>query len=405
VISTRSQLFQHKQPPQPTHPTHPTHLIDALQQKQTMKKINLIILLPIFVAISGCQTAPPLAPLPAAAMITAQPLASGLLNCSPPPTNANDTKNISCEASAVGVHGSEIIVANDKPFQATSFMRFALPGQSDWGELSSQLPSYLNYETFSNVIKAESMSRTPDDKWILVSTAYDRYDPASPRFDPYSVLLAWPVGQPEAARVVQPSTRNGVTSSVEIRHRIERQLGVPYFKIEGLAILPGNRLVFGVRESGESYKKFNYRIALLGTHYSIDNQGAWTLGETFETLLDFVPEDTNLPQGIGLSSIEYNPTLRRLFMLTSTEVNGSLGAYLWSISLDELDKQPLEARRPSMVRSPDGRPFQLNNKSEGMDFIDPHTLLIVSDNDRVTGGARNRQIHQSPYDVLRIEVK
>lgn len=333
--------------------------------------------------------------------LRAEVLKQGLLECYPAGAQNGNGNRVYCEASAVNVQGSEMIVANDKPQQKASFIRYSLQGPQP--AVSDEPPQYLSGGALSLVSKIEGMTATPDGKWVLATTAFDRIEAGSAQLDPYNVLLAWPAGKPAQAGVVEPSSRGGVTSSLQLRQRLERYLGKPYFKVEGLAALPGNRLLFGVRELGEDHADFEYRVLIVEIGYAVDGEGNIRLGDGFSTLLDFSPAaEYGLPEGLGLSSIEFNPQTRRLFLLTSTENEGRLGAYLWHIALDDLDAAEKPLAKPRPVVGSDDRPVHFDNKAEGMSFIDRDTLIVIHDNDRIVGGPSGRQPHQAPYDILRI---
>ena len=331
----------------------------------------------------------------------AEVVRQGLLECYPSATKDSNGNLVYCEASAVNVRGNEIVVANDKPYQGTSFIRLLLDRQLL--AVSDEPPSYLTGGAHSLLSKVEGMTATPDGKWVLATAAFDRVDVDSALLDAYNVLLAWPADKPHQAKVIEPSSHDGITSSMDLRKRLERHLGMPYFKIEGLAMLPGNRLLFGIRELGNNYKDFRYRVLILEVAYAIDGNGEFTLGHAFSTLLDFVPPaELNLPAGLGLTSLEFNPLTKQLFLLTSTEIDGHLGAYLWYMPWDETISDRKTDVGPRPVLGADGRMFHLDNKAEGMAFIDRDTLLVVSDNDRILGGVSGRRPHQAPYDIIKI---
>jgi hypothetical protein len=117
------------------------------------------------------------------------------------------------------------------------------------------------------------------------------------------------------------------------------------------------------------------------------------------TLLDFKPDGQDkLATGIGLSSVEFEPSRSRIYFTTSHETGNALGAYLWQISLADLDSGGL----PKIVRDGKGNPLHFDNKAEGIAVIDARHLLIIHDDDRVTGGKHQRQPHQAVYSVVEI---
>jgi hypothetical protein len=340
--------------------------------------------------LAGCASTAPTSGTHASA------IAESLVDCFPAGALEADGTPYFCEASATVIAEDRLLVASDKMLpQGTPLISIRRDGyrlvSSDVKPIMAQLPRSAR--------KVEGLTRSADGQHIFASTAFDRYDPKSPRFDTYNVLLAWPAGQPEQAQMLSAQTRDGTTSSLPLRRALEDHLGVPYFKIEGLMALPGNRLVFGVREAGRSFSDFAYRIQFVEAGYAVDGQGLVSLRPGLRTLLDFkLGELHKLPAGLGLSSIEYEPERNRVYFTTSHETGNKLGAYLWQISLADLDK----GGQPTIVLDDKGNPLHFDNKAEGIAIIDARHVLIIHDDDRVTGGKHNRQPHQAVYTVVEI---
>ena len=96
-------------------------------------------------------------------------------------------------------------------------------------------------------------------------------------------------------------------------------LPLPYFKVEGLAVLPGNRLVFGIRERGTSFKDFQYTMTLIEATYHVDN-GRVVVDTPMRQIYRFDPSSVaGIPEGTGLSSLYFDRKHHRLFVLTSFE--------------------------------------------------------------------------------------
>jgi hypothetical protein len=318
------------------------------------------------------------------------------LDCFPPGLREPDGELVYCEASAVTAFRNSVLIASDKTIPGRSpFFSIQLQGQRIDGQQSKPIMA----AHFNAVRKIEGMTTTPDGAHVLVTTAFDRYDTKSAKFDGYNTMLAWPVGEPEQASIIAAVSRDGVTSSSGLRERFVRHLGQPYFKIEGLMALPNQRLVFGIRETGASHKKFQYRILLVEVHYFIAATGEFILKDDLHTVLDFVPSaKLGLPNGIGLSSAEYDPTTGRMYLATSHEEDGHLGAYLWYTTLAAFDA----GQMPMLMSGADGSPLNFENKAEGIAILDANHLFIVHDDDRVLGGRYKRQPHQSVYSVVRL---
>jgi hypothetical protein len=328
--------------------------------------------------------------------ITASIQAEGLINCIPRNSRDQNGQISFCEASAVALLGKHLLIGSDKPLVDRQSLVSVQLQELQPTPGSEKLFTAPYADTAS---KIEGMTLTPDGQYLIITTAFDRIDHRSAALDPYNILLAAPVSAPNTLQIVASSTRQGITSSLEIRRQIEAHLGLPYFKVEGLVALPGQRLIFGLRETGSSHSHFNYRFLLLQCHYSIDAQKQLVLELGFETLLDFNTAQV-LPdaEGLGLSSIEYDPARQRLFFATSHENEGVMGAYFWQMSLNDLDSGKL----PQLLRQADGSPLHLNHKSEGITRIDSNHLFIINDDDRDTGGNFNRLPHQAVYQVIQI---
>ena len=70
---------------------------------------------------------------------------------------------------------------------------------------------------------------------------FDRLDADSNELNDYNHLLIWPLGKPDDVQVVDPDPRDGVEGSLELRGKLNGAIGFPYYKIEGLAAIPGER--------------------------------------------------------------------------------------------------------------------------------------------------------------------
>lgn len=328
--------------------------------------------------------------------IRASVIAESVFDCFPPGAREADGSPSYCEASAAVIVGDRVLVASDKSLpQGTPFIAVRREGfrllSSNIEPVMAPLPRAAR--------KIEGLTRSPDGRLIFATTAFDRHDPKGPRFDTFNVLLAWPANDPGQAQMISSDTREGAMSSLPLRRALENHLGVPYFKIEGLMALPGNRLIFGVREAGRNYSDFAYRVQLVEAIYAIDEQGRIRLNPGMRTVLDFKPDPSlRLPDGVGLSSVEYEPTKNRVYFTTSHETNEKLGAYLWQIDLADLDS----GRAPTIMRDAQCELIHFDNKAEGIAIIDARHLLIIHDDDRVTGGKHNRQPHQAVYSVVEI---
>ncbi|HEX3037351.1 MAG TPA: hypothetical protein VHT73_19880 [Thermodesulfobacteriota bacterium] len=345
----------------------------------------------------------------------AQIVEKGLIDCFEDGLCTPDGKPVHAEISAVVYDGVKLIFGSDKP----------VPGnwRSDvfsiiYNENGIQ-PGTIKYYTASPIkiaAKFEDFALTPDRKYVIATTGFDRIKSDSAEFDTYNTLLVWPLDKPNAAKIVSPSTRGGVTSSTTLRKNISEALnGAPYFKIEGLTAIEGNekgkdgRLLIGVREVGTSHEDFEYVVQVISVPYKIENDEL-VFTEDFELIYNYDPgEQDEITRAIGLSSIEYDLYANRMFLLTSFEEKDAsrkkiLGGYLLVLSMEDFNA----GNPPTLVANQDGMPLEFADKSEGIAVLSEKRAFIVFDNDRILDidGGKNgdsRKPNQAPYAILEFE--
>ncbi|MBM3271315.1 MAG: hypothetical protein FJZ01_27080 [Candidatus Sericytochromatia bacterium] len=326
-------------------------------------------------------------------------VASGHVDCFPAGTLDAQGRIATCETSAVLFDGRDVYIANDKPTGRRELSAvFSLP----YGPAFSAAPVRYSLEaTIQAANKFEDFALSPDRKTVFLGTGFDRYDASRPDLDTYSTLLAWPVGAPEKVGVVERSERGGYASSVAIRERLVAALGgAAYFKIEGLAAIPGDRLLFGVREQGRRHDDFGYQFRLVEFPYAQDG-GKIKVGAAGRVVYD-QPEvgAGQVPQTLGLSSVEYDSYNDRLIALTSYELGGDrIGAYLWTLPMADF----AAGKPPRLVRDRAGAPLHFAHKAEDVTVIDADTLLVIHDDDRVYTGPFERKPHEGYWDIVDLE--
>ena len=379
-----------------------------------MKKISNWLLVPLTgLVFYQCRTAQPLSTL------SARVTTDGFITCFEP--NLAEGKTW-CEASAVLAQGDRLYLANDKdmpPPRSSVFYLSGLPNyiaqpgaaQPNAGQPGAVQPNavqtepvYLEQRALLRAHKFEEFAQSPDQRWTFLTTAFDRIKPGSTDFDGYNMLLAWHPGQEGDVQVI--GGRPGDSTSLGLRQQLQQVLGgSPYFKIEGLAAT-NTDLWFGVREQGERFDKFEYRITILKVPYSTqkgpDGADRVVLG-TLELVrnFDISGVDASLPKPLAISSIEYDPARRCFWILTSLEQAEKIGAYLWVIS----EKDMQTTANLQLIRTPDGKPLIFTHKAEDMTFTDRNTLFIIHDDDRLrtTIGSQERQPNQAAYSVVKID--
>lgn len=364
-----------------------------------MRKISTCFILPLATLIfCQCRTARPLS-APVGHITT-----EGFITCFEPGLADGKTW---CETSAVLAQGERLYLANDKDMPAPRSSVFYINWQKDSSTrtgLDPDSPVYLDQPVLRLAHKFEEFAQSPNHKWTFLTTAFDRIKPGTADFDGYNMLVAWHPGQEGNVQLV--GAGNDENASLDLRKQLQQALGgSAYFKVEGLAAT-NTHLWFGVREQGEQFDKFNYRITLLKAKYRTQDganirKSVLLDKPVFVRNFDVSDVDAALPKPLAISSIEYDPNRRCFWLLTSFEQGEKIGAYLWVIS----EKGMKNNGTLQLVRTQDGKPLTFNHKAEDMTFTDQNTLFIIHDDDRVRThiGPLERQPNQAAYSVVKIQ--
>jgi hypothetical protein len=220
---------------------------------------------------------------------------------------------------------------------------------------------------------------------------------------------------PEKSQLVAKCMNNGVPSSVQLRDHFSAVLGgAPYFKVEGLASVPYHgegdgdpMLLFGIREVGADCQNFEHVAKLVGVPYSIAPDDSMTLAGDFKLVYEFNSQYSEKARfQVGLSSLEWDASRRRLHLLTSFKVeseNGEdhVGADLWSLSLEDFRA----GRSPHLVLDQEkGGAFEFQNKAEGVTVLPNGLLFVAYDPDSKVElddqPRRKRRNNEAPYTLL-----
>ena len=307
-----------------------------------------------------------------------------------PADNKNTEKPPTCEISAVMNWSNRLLAANDKSFKDLgAFVSFSPDDPQTKIEPFKELNRGAKFEDFASC-----------DGFDMVTTAFDRINKDS-SWDGYNMLFAWPRAQPELAKVVpSKSGPSGQTYSAGVRDKLQSILGNPYFKIEALACMPKPqpRVVFGVRETGKSYKDFSYVAKLITVSFEWKNK-LLTLGTDWTAAYEF---DPNLDhKKWGLSSLEWDEGQQGLLALTTLEDNdsGSMPTFRSQIWLIRDLKSP-----PAIYNDADGKPFTAPYKWEDIAPRGKGRYIVVSDDDRSTfaagGQVQPRALNQFRWSEL-----
>ncbi len=321
-----------------------------------------------------------------------------------------DGKLVVCEPSAIAFYNDSIFLANDKPMPNTSAVSKAKFNKL----LDAENMEYLEDLPLTKGFKYEDFAVSPDAKFVFLTTSFSWFDEEHAA---YNNLYYWQTGNKRTPHLFTENNDSSLTSSKHLHKLFANVIdtvnykdGVPYLKIEGMAVIPGDTLLFGIREYGKAYEDFDYCMKIVAVPYTVENNKI-NLIEKSELIFDYNPKnfkDCEINKNIGISSMEYNKYDKKLYILTSYE-NGDktedVGAYLWTISLPELRKN----KQPSLVYESEKSPIHFAHKAEGITFVDDKTLLIIHDDDRRYGPEKitdpdnqfKRKHNQAAYSVLR----
>lgn len=359
--------------------------------------------------------------------LTVHVLRHGVFEGYPAGTKNRDGKAVYFESSAVATDGNLVWFSADKPAPSTElssvveipFARLKEGSSVPWRDATPVMaPGFRRTQKIEAMAVAENGVR-------FATTAFDRFVPDTKVADAYNVVVAWRGSDMGNATVLNGTTRDEVTSSISLRGPILSALkdrewpeGPPYFKIEGLAALPGQRLWFGVRESGKDGRKpenFRYRFTVLETVWEEKN-GSIAIRPEFRKVLDAAPEQlaaTGVTGTVGLSSLEYDFRRGVVWAVASWEEaetktmrEEDTGNGSWLLALT--DPEDRESPEILPVHDSEGKPVAFTHKVEGLCIADARTLLLVSDEDRratviqTPEGQKSREPHMGVWTILEL---
>ncbi|SHF37805.1 hypothetical protein SAMN02745148_02483 [Modicisalibacter ilicicola DSM 19980] len=343
-------------------------------------------------------------------MTRATVFSHGTLHCFPAGLRDERDRLANVEVSAAVYDGRRLILASDKPIPGDERSAVFAVDIDHQGVPDENSLQYFTTETIKRATKYEDFALTADGRHVLATTGFDRIDDESHALNDYNHLLIWPLGEPNRVQTVDPDPRDGVEGSLELRTKLGAAIGTPYYKIEGLAAIPGERgdglLLFGVREQGDAHDDFDYVCRVVGAHYRINDKGNLEFVDKLRSLYQFDPGQYDGVRYVcGLSSLEYDPFNDRLYLLTSfeNEVDGveHIGGYLWIVSLDDF----AAGKPPEPVTEASGKLFEFEHKAEGLAVLDETRLFVAYDNDRHMGLGSiderdERHACEAPYTLL-----
>jgi len=334
----------------------------------------------------------------------------GYFNCFAEDIKSQNNIVYTCEPSTVIFLNNYLIVGNDKDLPSYYSPIFSYYFSSDF-ECDSL--TYYNTPNFFKAMKYEASTLTLDKKYIIFSGAFD-YDISDPKKGKKHNTTIYFQSENFSKGGVLNVSNDTISNSINLKLLFQKALvsekfpeGPKYIKIEGLTAIPGEKLIFGVREIGNKYDDFEYSIILLEVEYYFENN-KMILKDNVKKIYEFIPDNNlniNLP--IGISSIEYNKYDKKLYFITSyelSETSEKRGAYLWSISLKDL----YDKKTPTLILDNNNLPINFTHKIEGLTIIDKKTLFIIGDDDRVTGENEEnpkfkRKINQGYWAILKLK--
>lgn len=296
-------------------------------------------------------------------------------------------KGYTCEPSTVVYHDGKVFLGNDKSFpdNKSSIFSFSLKKT-----INCESKTYYTDKIFYDVKKYESSTISPDKKFILFSSSYSYPASDSVHGELYNSTIYFEpnnFSNNGFLHITNDNSPNSIDVKMQIKYALmsdEFPTGPDYIKIEGMSFTPDNRLLFGVREMGMSYGNFEYVNIILAADYIVVNNSIRLVG-IVKKVYEFEPDDDlELKTPVGLSSIEYSEFDEKLYIVTSYEHGNKtedMGAYLWCISIDELNA----GEEPHLILNKNGNPFEINHKIEGLTILDKKKILLIGDDDRVTG--------------------
>lgn len=331
---------------------------------------------------------------------------TGVISCFPSNTKTKiyDKSKIeivtaSCEPSAIAYNNNSLYFANDKSINGKQISSiFSLEYKN--GNFTDK--NNINFFTHPNIFlvkKFEDFAQTIDNKYILATTSFDRNDESLE----HNSILYLNANNSNIVDFLQ--VKSGNKYSRKIRNYLEKIIKKPYFKIEGLVIIPNNKLIFGIREEGESYKKFDYVVNLISVSIEEEKNSRLFIKDDFKLIYSFKNTKKYVNEDVGISSLAWDAFHNSILILTSFEEQEKVGAYLWNLPLEYIEKNI----DPVILLSKENQPLKFLHKAEGITFIAKDKLFVIHDDDRriipanIKGNIYLRKPHEAIYDIVSIE--
>ena len=201
-------------------------------------------------------------------------------------------------------------------------------------------------------------------------------------------------------RVFDKEISDGYVSSLKLRQVLKDAIGTDYFKVEGLAFFDEGSLLVGIREKGKSYKDFSPVVEVYRISYQVLD-GEYLIKGDADLFFKIPNKSFGVDKPLSLSSLTFNKDSNSLFVLTSYEIGSTskdIGGYLWVVNLSEVENK---IATPLPIKNRKGDLIEFNHKAEAVTILPDNKVLIVHDDDKVTG-ERHRLLQALKYFLYSI---
>jgi len=360
--------------------------------KKAPNLLNLLLIAGITI-IAGCQTKD--------IELTANELNSGYFETIKGEMFFPNGFPYASEISAIAVVGNQVLLLNDKTHPNASPVLVA--------NLQNFVPDTaitgLTDTLYKQIRKYEGTGITPDEKFVFLMPAFNDtaavfnqiiYAPCNALNSPKKTIFR----ADKKASSMREAILKVLSTSADT---------VKYIKIEGFTVIPGNKILLGIRELGASFSDFEYKAIIISFSYTIENNEIIIENDAQVLMNNNISGYAGNP-GLALSSLEYSKYTDQLFLLFSIEAGSqthNLGGHLFSMQIKNLGKN----NTLSPVLNNEKLPYRFIHKTEGIAAIDATHFIVVADDDRVTGLDSTyiepitfrRKLQQSAYSVIEIK--
>lgn len=325
----------------------------------------------------------------------------------------DDGTFVSSEISGVGFYGNRLYLVSDQP----------IPGFPSFFDCQYQVPlnfrsgRFLGGSLIRSAYGFEDIAVSPNLKYLFLLTSFERLpNMADSAFFSNNVIQYLPINHPDSVFYLPrktPVRRDLIQFRKQIQKALSSKLypnGPTYFKAEALTVVSDSLLLIGISRMGPDPYAAVYQAIILEAEYYMgeDNRVMMTssVKESYQLFFDDHPELTG---PLYITGMDYDYYNKALFFTTAYN-RGSraadVGGYLWRIDFSDY-----QLHRPAeLVYSAPDVPLHFAHKPSGVAVIDEETVLVICDDERITGEPEifdprkefYRQLNESAYYVLEI---